>query len=293
MSDLSSSSTRHLTEPAWVRRLLILITCLFLGVFLILPLAVVFTQAFKDGIHTFFMAFRDPEAWSAIRLTLLATASSLVLNTIFGLCAAWAISKFSFRGKNILITLIDLPFAVSPVVAGLVFVLLFGAGGWFGFFLRSHNIHIIFAIPGIILATTFVTLPFVARELIPMMVSQGTDEEEAARVLGASAWQMFTRVTLFNISWSLLYGIILCSARAMGEFGAVSVVSGHIRGETCTLPLHIEILYNNYQLSAAFACATLLCLLAVGTLVAKTIVGWHLRESTSEIDSTRHGTGSL
>lgn len=276
MHSPSSQPPAHLTEPAWIRWLLIAIACGFLFFFLLMPLAIVLVEAFRQGLHAYLQSFNNPDALSAIRLTLIATVISLVLNTVFGLCAAWCIAKFSFRGKNVLITIIDLPFAVSPVVAGLVFVLLFGAGGWFGTYLRDHDVHIIFALPGIVLATTFVTLPFVARELIPMMQSQGTDEEEAARVLGASAWQMFSRVTIFNIGWSLLYGVILCSARALGEFGAVSVVSGHINGKTSTLPLHIEYLYDNYQLSAAFACASLLCLLALITLVAKTLVGRRL-----------------
>jgi len=279
-----ADTPRHLTEPAWIRWGLITVACGFLIVFLLLPLTFVLVQAFRQGLHAYLQSFSDPDATSAIRLTIIATVIALALNTVFGICAAWCIAKFSFRGKNVLITLIDLPFAVSPVVAGLVFVLLFGAGGWFGSYLRDHNVHIIFALPGIVLATTFVTLPFVARELIPMMQAQGTDEEEAARVLGASAWQMFSRVTIFNIGWSLLYGIILCSARALGEFGAVSVVSGHINGKTCTLPLHIEYLYDNYQLSAAFACASLLCLLALVTLVAKTLVGRRLRLSMEVAD---------
>jgi sulfate transport system permease protein len=266
----------HLTEPFWIRAILIGGALLFLTVILILPLLSVFTEAFKKGIQLYFKSFTESDALSAIRLTLLTAAITVPLNTLFGVAAAWAITKFRFKGKNVLITLIDLPFAVSPVIAGLVFVLLFGARGWFGPFLQEHDINIIFAVPGIVLATTFVTFPFVARELIPIMQAQGTGEEEAAASLGASGWQIFRRITLPNIKWGLLYGVILCNARAMGEFGAVSVVSGHIRGETNTLPLHVEILYNEYNFSAAFAVASLLVLLAVVTLVIKAIVERHL-----------------
>jgi sulfate transport system permease protein len=237
-----------------------------------MPLLAVFVEAFRKGWETYVMALVDPDALSAIRLTLLAAAISVPLNLVFGVAAAWAIAKFEFPGTQILITLIDLPFSVSPVVAGLVFVLVFGAQGWFGPWLQAHDIKIIFAVPGIVLATIFVTFPFVARELIPLMQAQGAEEEEAAVVLGASGWQTFWRVTLPNIKWGLLYGVILCNARAMGEFGAVSVVSGHIRGATNTMPLQVEILYNEYSFVAAFAVASLLALLALLTLVAKTVV---------------------
>jgi sulfate transport system permease protein len=259
-------------ESALVRWTLISIALLFLAVFLVLPLAGVFTEAFSRGWRTYLDAVRDPDALSAIRLTLLATGAAVLLNMLFGLMAAWAIARFSFRGKNLLLTFIDLPLAVSPVIAGLIFVLIFGLHGWFGGWLDAHNIHILFAVPGIVLATVFVTFPFVARELIPFMQAQGSDEEEAALVLGASPWRTFYSVTLPNIRWSLLYGVILCSARAMGEFGAVSVVSGHIRGETDTLPLQVEILYNEYNFAAAFSVASLLSLVAVVTLVVKKII---------------------
>jgi sulfate transport system permease protein len=259
-------------ESALVRRTLITVALLFLAIFLVLPLASVFAEAFAKGWQTYLDSIRDPDALSAIRLTLLATGIAVVLNTLFGLMAAWAISRFSFTGKNLLISLIDLPLAVSPVVSGLIFVLLFGLHGWFGTWLDNHNIRVLFAVPGIVLATIFVTFPFVARELIPFMQAQGNDEEEAALVLGASAWRTFCSITLPNIRWSLLYGVILCSARAMGEFGAVSVVSGHIRGETNTLPLHVEILYNEYNFAAAFSVASLLSVVALVTLVAKKII---------------------
>ena len=282
-----------LTEPAWVRWLLIGIVLAFLGLFLALPLGVVFAEAFAKGWHLYAASFTDApgqsfwtsDAWSAIRLSLIASAVSVVLNTLFGVVAAWAIAKFSFRGKSLLVSLIDLPFAVSPVVAGLIFVLLFGAHGWFGAWLQDHDIKIIFALPGIVLATAFITFPFVARELIPVMQAQGTDEEEAARVLGAGAWRTFWRVTLPNIKWGLMYGVILCSARAMGEFGAVSVVSGHIRGETNTLPLHIQALYEEHQTVAAFACASLLSLLAIATLVLKSLVEWRAARSVAAAES--------
>ncbi|HEY5298540.1 MAG TPA: sulfate ABC transporter permease subunit CysW [Verrucomicrobiae bacterium] len=265
------------TEPPFVRRLLIAITFLFLGLFLIVPLVSVFAQAFAKGFVFYFQTIRDPITLSAIKLTLIAAGISVPLNCIFGICAAWLIAKFDFHGKNILLTLIDLPFSVSPVIAGLIYVLVFGAHGWFGPWLSAHNIQIIFAVPGIVLATIFVTFPFVARELIPLMQAQGRIEEEAARVLGASGWQTFWRVTLPNIKWGLLYGVILCNARAMGEFGAVSVVSGHIRGGagslgTNTMPLHVEILYNEYNFTGAFAVASLLTFLALVTLVLKTWV---------------------
>ena len=246
----------------------------FLGVFLLLPLIVVFDQALGKGIGHVVETLGDPDTLSAIRLTLLVAAIAVPLNLVFGVAAAWAVAKFDFRGKHVLVTLIDLPFSVSPVVAGLVFVLLFGAQGWFGTWLQAHDVRIIFAVPGIVLATIFVTLPFVARELIPLMEAQGRDEEEAATVLGASGWQTLWRVTLPNVKWGLLYGVILCNARAFGEFGAVSVVSGHIRGETNTLPLHVEILYNEYQFAAAFAVASLLALLALVTLAIKSFVEW-------------------
>ena len=241
----------------------------FFTLFLLLPLVAVFVEALRKGWETYLTALTDPDAWSAIQLTLLAAAIAVPLNLVFGIAAAWAIAKFEFRGKQILITLIDLPFSVSPVIAGLVFVLVFGAQGWFGSWLSTHDIRVIFAVPGIVLATVFVTFPFVARELIPLMQAQGKDEEEAAVVLGARGWQVFRHVTLPNIKWGLMYGVILTNARAMGEFGAVSVVSGHIRGQTNTLPLHVEILYNEYLFSAAFAVASLLALLALVTLVIK------------------------
>lgn len=267
------------TESAWVRRLMIGAALVFLFVFLVLPLAAVFTEALRKGVGAYFEALAEPDAWSAIRLTLLIAAFAVPLNLVFGVAAAWAIAKHDFRGKSVLTTLIDLPFSVSPVVVGLVYVLVFGAQGWFGPWLADHGIKIVFAVPGILLATLFVTFPFVARELIPLMQAQGTDEEQAAQVLGASGWQTFRRVTLPNIKWGLLYGVILCNARAMGEFGAVSVVSGHIRGQTNTMPLHVEILYNEYQSTAAFAVASLLALLAMVTLVVKSVIEWrHERE---------------
>jgi len=256
-------------EPAWVRRALIGLALAFLAFFLFVPLAAVFFEAFKKGWGVYLAAIVEPDAVSAIALTLIAAAISVPLNLVFGLAAAWCIAKFDFRGKNLLLTLIDLPFSVSPVIAGLIYVLIFGLQGWFGESLRDHDLKVIFAVPGIVLATIFVTFPFIARELIPLMQAQGQEQEEAARVLGASGWQMFWRVTLPNVKWALLYGVILCNARAMGEFGAVSVVSGHIRGQTNTMPLHIEILYNEYQFAAAFAVASLLALLALVTLALK------------------------
>ena len=256
-------------EPAWVRRALIGLALAFLAFFLFVPLAAVFFEAFKKGWVVYLAAIVEPDAVSAIALTLIAAAISVPLNLVFGLAAAWCIAKFDFRGKNLLLTLIDLPFSVSPVIAGLIYVLIFGLQGWFGESLRDHDLKVIFAVPGIVLATVFVTFPFIARELIPLMQAQGQEQEEAARVLGASGWQMFWRVTLPNVKWALLYGVILCNARAMGEFGAVSVVSGHIRGQTNTMPLHIEILYNEYQFAAAFAVASLLALLALVTLALK------------------------
>jgi sulfate transport system permease protein len=260
------------TEPVWVQRLLIGAALGFMTLFLFVPLATVFFEAFKKGVDVYLAAITEPDALSAVKLTLIATAISVPLNLVFGVAAAWAITKFDFRGKSVLLTLIDLPFSVSPVIAGLIYVLIFGLQGWWGEWLRDHDLKVIFAVPGIVLATVFVTFPFVARELIPLMQAQGIEQEEAARVLGASGWQIFSRVTLPNIKWALLYGVILCNARAMGEFGAVSVVSGHIRGQTNTLPLHIEIAYNEYQFAAAFAVASLLALLALVTLVLKYVV---------------------
>ena len=262
-------------EPALVRWLLIALALAFLTLFLFIPLASVFYEALKKGFDVYLNALKEPDAWSAIKLTLIAAAIAVPANLVFGVAAAWAIAKFEFRGKSVLITLIDLPFAVSPVISGLIYVLLFGAQGWFGPWLQAHDIKIIFAVPGIVLATIFVTFPFVARELIPLMQAQGNEEEEAAIVLGASGWQTLWRVTLPNVKWGLVYGVILCNARAMGEFGAVSVVSGHIRGMTNTMPLHVEILYNEYNFAAAFAVASVLALLALVTLAAKTIVEWH------------------
>ncbi len=272
MSTSPKSTLGRSGESAIVRWTLICVALLFLTIFLVLPLASVFAEAFADGWRTYVASIRDPDAADAIRLTLLASGIAVSLNLLFGLMAAWAISRFSFRGKNLLISLIDRPLAVSPVVSGLIFVLLFGLHGWFGGWLDDHDIHILFAVPGIVLATVFVTFPFVARELIPFMQAQGSEEEEAALVLGASAWKTFYSITLPNIRWSLLYGIILCSARAMGEFGAVSVVSGHIRGKTNTLPLQVEILYNEYNFAAAFSVASLLSLVAVVTLAVKKII---------------------
>ena len=260
------------TEAPVVRWTLIGIALLFLGAFLVVPLVAVFYEGLRQGLQVYWAAITDPDAQSAIRLTLLVVAIAVPLNLVFGLAAAWSITKFQFRGKQLLVTLIDLPFAVSPVVAGLIYVLLYGAHGWLGPWLTEHDYRIIFAVPGIVLATTFVTFPFIDRELIPQMQQQGTDYEEAALTLGASGWQTFLRVTLPSIKWSLLYGVILCNARAMGEFGAVSVVSGKIRGMTNTMPLHIEILYNEYQMAAAFAVASLLAGLALVTLVAKSVV---------------------
>jgi len=262
------------TEPVWMRWLLIALALGFVFLFLLLPLAAVFAEALRKGLPAALDALQEGDAWSAVRLTLLTAAVAVPLNLAFGIAAAWAIAKFEFKGKALLTTLVDLPFSVSPVVAGLVYVLLFGAQGWFGPWLQAHDIKIIFAVPGIILATVFVTFPFIARELIPLMQAQGTEEEQAAMVLGANGWQIFWHVTLPNIKWGLVYGVILCNARAMGEFGAVSVVSGHIRGQTNTLPLHVEILYNEYQSVAAFAVASLLALLALLTLLIKSVVEW-------------------
>jgi sulfate/thiosulfate transport system permease protein len=262
------------TEAPWVRWTLIAIALVFLLLFLLLPLAAVATEALRKGLGAYLEALKEPDAWAAIRLTAITAAIAVPLNLVFGVCAAWAIAKFEFRGKAFLTTLVDLPFSVSPVVAGLIYVLVFGAQGWFGPWLAAHDIKIIFAVPGIVLATVFVTFPFIARELIPLMQAQGTEEEQAAIVLGATGWQTFRYVTLPNIKWGLIYGVILCNARAMGEFGAVSVVSGHIRGQTNTMPLHVEILYNEYQSVAAFAVASLLALLALVTLVIKSLAEW-------------------
>lgn len=265
-----------LTEARWVRWLLITTALGFMLLFLVLPLAAVFTEALRKGWDVYWQAIIHPDALAAIRLTLLTALFAVPLNLVFGVAAAWAIAKYDFRGKAFLTTLIDLPFSVSPVVAGLIYVLVFGAQGWLGPWLAEHDIKIVFAVPGIILATIFVTFPFIARELIPLMQAQGNDEEQAAIVLGASGWQTFWRVTLPNIKWGLLYGVILCNARAMGEFGAVSVVSGHIRGQTNTMPLHVEILYNEYESVAAFSVASLLALLALVTLVIKTVAQWRM-----------------
>jgi sulfate transport system permease protein len=263
----------------YVRILLIGIALAFLTLFLFIPLIAVFAEAFRKGWDAYLAAIVEPDALAAVKLTLITAAIAVPLNLVFGVAAAWCIAKFEFWGKNVLLTLIDLPFSVSPVISGLIYVLLFGAQGWLGPWLMEHDIKILFAVPGIVLATVFVTFPFVARELIPLMQSQGTEEEEAALVLGASGWRTFWHVTLPNIKWGLLYGVILCNARAMGEFGAVSVVSGHIRGETNTMPLHVEILYNEYNFSAAFAVASLLALLALVTLALKTFVEWRAGDS--------------
>ncbi|MBC7682665.1 MAG: sulfate ABC transporter permease subunit CysW [Ferruginibacter sp.] len=271
------------TEAAWVRYTLLTIALVFLFLFLVLPLAAVFTEAFRKGAGAYFEALKEPDAWDAIKLTLLATGIAVPLNLVFGVAAAWAIAKYEFWGKSFLTTLVDLPFSVSPVVAGLVYVLMFGAHGWFGPWLQAHDVKIIFAVPGIVLATVFVTFPFIARELIPLMQAQGNDEEQAAIVLGATGWQTFRYVTLPNIKWGLLYGVILTNARAMGEFGAVSVVSGHIRGQTNTLPLHVEILYNEYQSVAAFAVASLLAILALVTLVIKSVAEWRIERELKAI----------
>ncbi|CCD41505.1 Sulfate transport system permease protein CysW [Candidatus Paraburkholderia kirkii UZHbot1] len=270
------------TEPRAVRWLLTGIALAFLALFLVVPLAAVFVQAFAKGIGYYFESLKDPDAWSAIELTLTTAAIAVSLNVVFGLAASWAIAKFEFRGKALLTTLIDLPLSVSPVISGLIYVLMFGAQGWFGPWLAAHDVQIIFAVPGIVLATIFVTFPFVARELIPLMQAQGNDEEEAAHVLGASGWQIFRRVTLPNVKCGLLYGVILCNARAMGEFGAVSVVSGHIRGQTDTMPLHVEILYNEYNFSAAFAVASLLALLALVTLALKLLAERRMSQAVTE-----------
>jgi sulfate transport system permease protein len=268
-------------EPRFVRVGLIVAVLFFLGVFLVLPLVVVFVEAFKKGIEVYFASVREPNAAAAIWLTLLTALIAVPTNIVFGVAAAWAISKFEFPGKSLLVTLIDLPFSVSPVVSGLIYVLLFGLQGWLGPWLAEHDIKLIFAVPGIVLATMFVTFPFVARELIPLMQAQGNEEEVAARVLGAGGWQIFWRVTLPNIKWGLLYGVILCNARAMGEFGAVSVVSGHIRGLTNTIPLHVEILYNEYNSAGAFAMASLLTVLTLVTLALKSLIDWKSKNNTT------------
>jgi sulfate transport system permease protein len=269
----------NMLEPRWVRITLIAVALLFLTLFLFVPLVAVFVEALKHGWTTYKDAVIEPDALAAVKLTMIAAGISVPLNLVFGVAAAWAIAKFDFRGKSILLTLIDLPFSVSPVIAGLIYVLMFGSQGWFGPWLMDHDIKILFAVPGIVLATVFITFPFVARELIPLMQAQGSEEEEAALVLGASGWATFRRVTLPNIKWGLLYGVILCNARAMGEFGAVSVVSGHIRGETNTMPLQVEILYNEYNFTAAFAIASLLALLALVTLAVKSFIEWRLHQS--------------
>jgi sulfate transport system permease protein len=277
----SGKSHTAAKDPAWLKYLLITISVLFVGLFLVLPLAVVFLEAFRKGLNVYMQTFQTRDSWQAIKLTLIATGISLPLNLVFGLAASWAIAKFDFKGKSLLITLIDLPFAVSPIISGLIYVLVFGLQGWFGSWLADHDIKIIFAVPGIVLATIFVTFPFVARELIPLMQEQGADEEQAALSLGASGWQTFWRVTLPNVKWALLYGVILCNARAMGEFGAVSVVSGHIQGRTNTVPLHIELLWNSgaaNSATAAFAMASLLALLGLVTLAAKTWLEWKVQQ---------------
>ena len=279
MADIASESRN-------TRLVLIAIAIIFLGAFLFLPLVVVFAEGFRKGYINFFAAFVDHDAIAAVKLTLLVASIAVPFNAVFGIAASWSIAKFNFHGKNLLLTLIDLPFSISPVISGLVYVLLFGAQGWFGPWLKVHHVEIIFAVPGIVLATIFVTFPFIARELIPLMQAQGTAEEEAGLTLGASGWYTFLRVTLPNIKWALLYGVLLCNARAMGEFGAVSVVSGHIRGLTNTMPLHIEILYNEYNFTAAFAVATLLASLALVTLVLKSALEWRFAEQLAA--SHRH-----
>jgi sulfate transport system permease protein len=273
----------HPLEPKWLKPLLLGTTLLFLAIFLALPLGVVFSEALAKGWKVYWASISEPDAIAAIKLTLLVVLVTVPLNTVFGVATAWLIAKFEFRGKGLLITLIDLPFAVSPVIAGLIFVLLFGSQGWFGAWLSEHDIRIVFATPGIILATLFITSPFVAREIIPLMQEQGTDEEESALTLGASGWQTFWKVTLPNIKWGLLYGVILSNARAMGEFGAVAVVSGHIRGLTTTMPLHVEILYGEYLFTAAFAVASLLTLLALVTLVLKSFIEWRIGKKRSSV----------
>jgi len=277
-------SRRAVAEPTWVRRSLITLAVLFLFIFLILPLVVVFVEAFGQGVGAYFNSFQDPNTWAAIKLTLLTSAIAVPLNIVFGVAAAWCLAKYQFPGRSLLLTLVDLPFAVSPVISGLMYVLIFGRQGWLGPWLFDHDIRIIFAVPGIVLATVFVTFPFVARELIPLMEGQGNDEEYAALTLGASGWQTFWRVTVPNIKWGLFYGVILCNARAMGEFGAVSVVSGHFAGKTMTLPLHIELLYQSPDsYAAAFACASLLSMLALVTMALKSFIEWrHARANPGD-----------
>ena len=281
-----TTAHRHTTESRGLRMLLIGAALVFLGVFLFLPLAAIFTEALRKGWDVYGQSLIEPDALAAIKLTLLIAALCIPLNLIFGIAAAWCIAKFNFKGRSLLITLIDLPFSVSPVVAGLVYVLIFGAHGWFGEWLIAHDIKIIFALPGMILATLFITFPFIARELIPLMQAQGQEEEQAAIVLGASGWQTFWRITLPNIKWGLLYGVILSNARAMGEFGAVSVVSGHIRGQTNTIPLQVEILYNEYNFVAAFALASILALLGLVTLAIKTWIEWQQTRMTHVLNGT-------
>ncbi|WP_042346588.1 sulfate ABC transporter permease subunit CysW [Bacillus massiliigorillae] len=281
--DTKPAPIPNTTEPLYIRVILIAIVLLFLSLFLLLPLIAIFVKAFEKGADVYFAAITHPDALSAIKLTLLVVLIAVPINAIFGVAAAWAISKYKFKGKNVLITLIDLPFAVSPVIAGLIFILLFGANSWLGPWLAEHDLKIIFAVPGIVIATLFVTFPFVARELIPLMQNQGSSEEEASVVLGASGLQTFLRITLPNIKWGLLYGIILCNARAIGEFGAVSVVSGHIRGLTNTMPLHIEILYNEYQFAAAFAVASLMSVVAIITLIIKNFLEWKGKYRSSKV----------
>ena len=280
---LERDETASTREPAWVKVVLISVALTFFAVFLLLPLGTVFAEGLRKGWGAYLAALISHDAWDAIKLTLITAAIAVPLNLVFGVAAAWSIAKFEFPGKRLLITFIDLPFSVSPVISGLIYVLLFGAQGWFGPWLQEHDIQIVFAVPGIVLATVFVTFPFVARELIPLMEAQGSEEEEAAVVLGASGWQVFWYTTLPNIKWGLLYGVILCNARAMGEFGAVSVVSGHIRGQTNTMPLYVEILYNEYNYAAAFAVASLLALLAIFTLALKTLVERQTRRQLQEI----------
>lgn len=280
---MSVENKHGIQDPLWVRWTLITITIGFVAIFWALPVAIIFAEALKDGWKTYAIALKDPAAWSAINLTLLVTAISVPVNTVFGLAASWAIAKFEFKGKSLLLTLIDIPFAVSPVISGFIYVLLFGLQGWFGQTLSDWGFKVIFAVPGIVLVTIFVTFPFVARELIPLMQEQGNDEEQAAISLGAKGWQTFFYVTLPNIRWGLLYGVILCNARAMGEFGAVSVVSGSIRGKTATLPLHVEVLYNGFNVPAAFAMASLLALVGLLTLALKTYLEWKVKQQRREL----------
>lgn len=282
---MAARRSAAIREPRWLRWSLLFIAFSFLTLCLLVPLMAVFWEALRQGWSSYVNALVEPDALAAIKLTLLVTVLALPCNLLFGVAASWAIAKFDFRGKSLLITLIDLPFAVSPVVAGLLFVLMFGANGWFGEWLQAHDIKIIFAVPGIVLATIFITFPFIARELIPLMQAQGREEEEAAATLGASGWKIFWRVTIPNIKWGLMYGVILANARAIGEFGAVSVVSGHVRGETTTMPLHVEILYNEYNQAAAFAVASLLALLALVTLAVKTLLEWRMRQETATLSA--------